>query len=112
MNTKTVNVLGTDYSVIFANEQEEPRLAGVDGFCDDSTKEIFIDSLERIDKSCAKKNLEISKNKVLRHEITHAFLCESGLSECSDWATNEEMVDWIARQGPKLMEVWSAAKCL
>lgn len=38
VNTKTVNVLGTDYSVIFANEQEEPRLCNVDGFCDDSAQ--------------------------------------------------------------------------
>lgn len=28
------------------------------------------------------------------------------------WAMNEEIVDWIAIQGPKLMKVWSAAKCL
>ena len=107
-----VSILGSNWDIHESDEIQEPRLIGADGFCDDSVKEIFVDSLKKIDKSCAKKNLESYKKKVLRHEITHAFLCESGLSECSDWATNEEMVDWIARQGPKLMDAWSAAKCL
>lgn len=107
-----VSILGSNWNIHESDDIQEPRLIGADGFCDDSEKEIFIDSLEKIDKSCAKKNLESHKKKVLRHEITHAFLYESGLAECSDWATNEEIVDWIARQGPKLMDVWSSAKCL
>lgn len=48
----------------------------------------------------------------MRHELTHAMLSESGLQSESAWAMNEEIVDWIAIQGPKLMEVWSTAKCL
>ena len=47
--------------------------------------------------------------KVKRHEIIHAFLLESGLAECSDWAQNEEMVDWLARMGPKINTAWQAA---
>ena len=107
-----VSILGSNWDIHESDEIQEPRLAGADGFCDDSTKEIFVDSLEKIDKSCAKKNLESHKKKVLRHEITHAFLCESGLAECSDWAMNEEMVDWIARQGLKLYEAWEQAECV
>ena len=46
----------------------------------------------------------------LRHEIVHAFLGESGLSansnETDAWARNEEMVDWIAIQGPKIWKAW------
>ena len=113
VNTKTVNVLGTDYSVIFANEQEEPRLCNVDGFCDDSTKEIYVDDMNKAAQSPeSKKDLETYRKKVVRHELTHAMLSESGLQSESAWAMNEEMVDWIAIQGPKLMEVWSDAKCL
>ena len=107
-----VSILGSNWDIHESDEIQEPRLAGADGFCDDSAKEIFVDSLEKIDKSCAKKNLESHKKKVLRHEITHAFLCESGLAECSDWAMNEEMVDWIARQGLKLYEAWKQAECV
>lgn len=113
MNTKIVNVLGTDYSVIFANEQEEPRLCGIDGFCDDSAKEIYVDDMSKSAQlPDRKKDLETYRKKVVRHELTHAMLSESGLQSESYWAMNEEMVDWIAIQGPKLIEVWSAAKCL
>ena len=107
-----VSILGSNWDIHESDEIQEPRLVSADGFCDDSAKEIFVDSLEKIDKSCAKKNLESHKKKVLRHEITHAFLCESGLAECSDWAMNEEMVDWIARQGLKLYEAWKQAECV
>ena len=49
--------------------------------------------------------------QTLRHEIIHAFLHESGLSDSTmqsprGWAKNEEMIDWIAFQGPKIYEVW------
>lgn len=46
------------------------------------------------------KDLIAYQKKVLRHEIVHAFLYESGLwqnaygSKC--WAKNEEMIDWMA----------------
>ncbi len=50
------------------------------------------------------------KNK--RHEIIHAFLFESGLAENSEWAQNEEMVDFFAIQFPKLMEVFKNADAI
>ena len=113
MNTKTVNVLGTDYSVIFANEQEEPRLCNVDGFCDDSAKEIYVDDMSKAAQSPdSKKDLLAYRNKVIRHELTHAMLSESGLQSESDWARNEEIVDWIAIQGMKLYEAWKQAECV
>ena len=58
-----------------------------------------------------KKNLPEYKKAVIRHELTHAFLFESGLDTCS-WAQNEEMVDWIALQFPKLLQVFKEADCL
>lgn len=50
--------------------------------------------------------------KTIRHEIIHAFLNESGLTDCAlqprgSWARNEEMVDWFAIQGPKIVQAWS-----
>ena len=47
----------------------------------------------------------------MRHEIVHAFLNESGLSDSSNqynggWAKNEEMVDWLAIQWHKIDEVY------
>lgn len=52
----------------------------------------------------------------LRHEIVHAFLNESGLKEsaskCDIWSKNEEMVDWIAIQFPKILKVYEQLKIL
>jgi predicted SprT family Zn-dependent metalloprotease len=57
-----------------------------------------------------------AQKEVMRHEIVHAFLYESGLGysthipNCA-WAVNEEMVDWIAIQTPKMAKVFKQAGC-
>ena len=57
------------------------------------------------------KEQEVYRKRTLRHEIMHAFLNESGLSDSSNqhgsaWAKNEEMVDWLAIQWHKIDEVY------
>jgi hypothetical protein len=105
-----VNILGTNYEIIFKSIDEEPRLKENWGFTDFHTKEIYIanDIEKETENSC--KNLIDFKNKVMRHEILHAFLYESGLRENSNstvaWAENEEMIDWFAIQIPKIVEVY------
>lgn len=105
-----VNILGTNYEIIFKSIDEEPRLKENWGFTDFHTKEIYItDDIEKeTENSC--KNLIDFKNKVMRHEILHAFLYESGLRENSNssiaWAENEEMIDWFAIQIPKIVKVY------
>ena len=67
----------------------------------------MIDSMK--DESPAnKENLAEYKKVVIRHELIHAFLFESGLDAAS-WAMNEEMVDWFALQAPKLMKAFEEA---
>jgi len=108
-----VNVLGTEYSVTFCQEDVEPRLTDCDGICDDTTKEILVETYaDSVGKPECKKDLSVQSRKVLRHEIVHAFLHESGLAENSSWALNEELVDWIAIQGPKIYKVWREADAL
>jgi hypothetical protein len=51
------------------------------------------------------------QNKILCHEIVHAFLYESGLQESVDW-DEELLVDWIACQGEKIFDAWKEACCL
>lgn len=52
----------------------------------------------------------------MRHEIIHAFLYESGLAEnfehANEFGQDETMVDWIAMQFPKILEVYKEAGCL
>lgn len=106
-----INILGADYTVTLATEQAEPRLEGCDGFCDETTREIIVENYKR-GLPGSKGKLELQEQKNIRHEIIHAFLFESGLAENSDWAQNEEMVDWIAKQGPKLIRAWQEAGAL
>jgi len=110
-----VNVLGTEYETYRRNAAEDKKLETRDGYMDSSTKEIVISNLESDDDS--KRDLESYIKSVLRHEIIHAFLYESGLDVCSkneydSWAVNEEMVDWIAIQFPKILKAFQEVGCL
>lgn len=108
---KEIYILGTIYTIYTnVNENDEPRIRNLSGFCDYSTKEIFISSEVEKEDEDSLKNLKYYKNKVIRHEIIHAFLYESGLRENSNmqvaWSENEEMVDWFAMQSPKILKVF------
>lgn len=101
----TVNVLGEEYTITQC--RDDPRLENIDGFCDETTKEIVVETYEGDDgKPGVKSNLDVQRKKNVRHEIVHAFLFECGLAENSQWAQNEELVDWIAIQGPKIYKAW------
>lgn len=101
-----VNVLGTEYSITQSNKVDDMNLENCDGYCDHSVKKIVIDTFQEAPNSL--ENLDEYKKQVIRHELIHAFLFESGLSGES-WARNEEIVDWIACQFPKLLETFKKA---
>lgn len=105
------NILGTEYTIRFIPEEEDDYLKDCDGYCDETIKAIVVKKYKR-EEPGNKKNLELQEQKNHRHEIVHAFLCESGLAENSEWAQNEEMVDWIAKQAPKLVKAWQEAGAL
>lgn len=108
---RTVNILGTKYEVLRQTINENPKLESQCGYCDFSVKKIVLDTFEQAkDDVNAQNNVDVFANKVLRHEIIHAFLGESGLRGNSDWAENEEMVDWIAIQFPKIQKVFEELK--
>lgn len=100
-NIRKVNILGTEYTVEFDSNPKSSKFEYKDGYVDTSVKKIFIkdyfeDSIDNLE------DLEEFQAKVLRHEIIHAFLHESGLDAQSPWAVNEEMVDWFAIQFYKI----------
>lgn len=101
-----VNVLGTDYSIIQSNKVDDMCLENCSGYCDKSVKKIVIDTFQEAPNSL--ENLDEYKKEVIRHELIHAFLFESGLGDNS-WAKNEEIVDWIACQFPKILEAFRKA---
>lgn len=113
-NTKNVSILGTIYTIKEQTEAENELLKDKDGYCDVTSKEIVIVDLSKVE--CEIKNPEWYRRKLLRHEIIHAFLSESGLDECTNWEDttkhNEQMVDWFAIQFPKMMDAFIEAGCL
>lgn len=99
---KTVNVLGTNYKIIFKTEEEDERLKKHGGYQDKSSKEIVIEIPKKGEEDLwGLKDLDYQIDKLIKHELIHAFLDESGLQENS-WAENEEIVDWIANQFDKM----------
>ena len=107
-----VNILGSEWSVKFGNEEVYPNLTNVDGYTDLSIREIVVDDMKASQGQIgAKADLESYQKQVVRHEIIHAFLLESGLDSNSNsadsWAVNEEMVDWFAIQSPKIFKVFN-----
>lgn len=96
-----VHVLGETYTLNFIPEEEDEGLKDCDGYCDETIKTLVVKQYKR-DEPGSKKALSLQEKKNFRHEIIHAFLYESGLAENSTWAQEEEMVDWFAKQFPKL----------
>ena len=105
-----VHVLGEMYTIRQTEEAKDAKLKGRDGYTDTSIKECVIDSMENSEPDY-KANLQEYKKSVIRHELIHAFLYESGLDSCS-WAMNEEMIDWMAIQFPKIAKTFEEAGAL
>lgn len=117
----TVNILGQPYEIIRKAYTDEPAFErrSIDGYqngfthqivvCDMHTHPAWKDEDEATIQECHKQTL--------RHEIAHAFFDESGLADSAlrydlAWCKNEELVDWIALQGPKIYKAWEEAGVL
>lgn len=104
---QSANILGTEYKIVFVSYLKDRG-----GETDFYTKTIKISEFEdapELDLTSDKRELQ---KHILRHELVHAFLFESGLNANSNgievWANNEEMVDWIAIQMPKIMAAYES----
>ena len=109
---KIVHILGSVWTIKEQSVSENSLLENCDGYCDWTTRELVVER----EQNGTLGDMETYIRKVVRHEIVHAFLFESGLYESSSpadaWAKNEEMVDWIARQGQKIYDAWKEAGVL
>lgn len=106
-----LNILGTEYELVFQNPKENSFLNQSDGYTDSSAKKIVVCN-KRDD--CEIEDFESYQKKVMRHEIIHAFMEESGLSinfEHKPIGVEETVVDWIAIQFPKLQKAFEEANC-
>lgn len=118
---QTVDILGARYTVTVKKYDEDEAFSrlSIDGYCDSLTKQIVCCDMATYKgwEHEPPETIAAAQKETLRHEIVHAFFSESGLADSSfsydgAWAKNEEMVDWIALQGPKLYAAWQEAGCL
>lgn len=113
----TVSVLGTDYEIIRKKYDDDPDFKdrSIDGYCDGIYHKIVycdMTTFPGMEKE-PEDRCRLIEKATLRHEIVHAFFNESGLKDSAfmveqSWAKNEEMIDWVALQGPKLYEAWKS----
>ena len=118
---KTVDILSTLYSIEIRKYEDDPYFKehSCDGYCNGTIHGIVLCDMHTYpgwEKESAEA-IEKATQATLRHEIVHAFLNESGLQNSAleyggAWAKNEEMIDWIAIQGPKIMTAWEKAGAL
>ena len=91
--TKQIIILGEKWKIVWGLTSEDDE----DSQCYPWRREIHI-----------KEKLEYPEG-IIRHEIIHAFLFESGLGfnvENRPLGQSETMVDWFALQYPKIKKVF------
>lgn len=103
---KKIRVLGEEWTIEYCTPETRSALDDCDGYTDNSVRKIVVDSLETVEEKDCKEDLDSYKKRVLRHELIHAYLEESGLSASAGWPLNEEMVDWFAAQAPKIYKTF------
>lgn len=97
-----INVLGTPYELVTANLPEDR-----DGECDRFRKVMTVRPDSELDGDAETK--PEYRRAIIRHEIVHAFLFESGLSE---YGCDEALVEWVALKMPQMVEAMQKAKAL
>lgn len=115
-DVKTVDILGSKWTIKYVDD--DPAFEQAEGFTNDVAREITIENVKMRDGPLDfdTQSQYINQKRVLRHELIHAYLYESGLGDssnsCDAWAVNEEMVDWFARNIPKMIVTFKELKCL
>lgn len=98
-----VNVLGQDYSVVMIPYGSDAMFVGSDmqGYTDTTDHSIILQDFTTVSDM---GDPLVLVGRIVRHELVHAFLEESGLSD--NWThqdgQDETIVDWIAIQWPKI----------
>lgn len=97
---KTVNILGTEYT-IKEDDLNNPILDIADGVCKTFDKEIILRRQEYLGGD-TEQGKQYRRAHVIRHELIHAFMEESGFN----YNPSEDMVDWIAAMIPRINAVF------
>ncbi len=118
---KSVQILGSEYRLKEEKYSESDFMKAneLDGYCDWAERTIVYADTSEKEHFCldSKEAKERVRNHIIRHELIHAFLSESGLKDCAmaydkPWPINEEMVDWFASMLPKIFAACEEVRCL
>ena len=115
-DVKIVDILGSKWTIKYVDD--DPAFEQANGITNDAAREITIENVKMTDDPLDfdMQSQYNNQKRVLRHELIHAYLFESGLGDssnsCDAWAVNEEMVDWFARTIPKMIATFKELKCL
>ena len=126
---KVINVLGTDYTIKFITVKDDPNSneskilikRGFCAFCSQYDKTIILSNFRdnEYNPAYTYQPIEViieAYKETLRHELWHACFGCSGLKgnthSASCFATDEEMIDFLAIQSPKMFEVFKKANIL
>ena len=96
----TLDILGAKYNVRIVN-RSNLKMQEADGIAEIYSKEILLCQDEKNDDN-AFDNIEDYYRKVLRHEAFHAMCAEMGVRK---WFEDEELVDMLAMQYPKIKAI-------
>ena len=109
----SVSILGTEYTLHVCPDSKDKRFEQLncDGFCDYSTKELFVSNFtgNLVNREISVSDPRYIIRNAIRHEMVHAFLFESGLGcdwEHKTFGHEETTVDWIAKQLPNMYETY------
>lgn len=102
-----IKILGQVYTIRRDTERKDPKLVDALAYVEVYAKEIVLDEADYSNDARCVKKFGLLQKKALRHEIIHAFFHEAGLGRyCND----EVIVDFIAIQFPKLLEIFKQLK--
>jgi len=108
---RKICIQGTWYTIEERSATKDPELQqGCGGYFDPYNRRCVVKDFSK-DKDWDPDEARLMQSRIIRHEIIHAFLYESGLDECS-WAQNEEIVDFFALNLPKLFVCCYVAEVL
>lgn len=104
---REVSILGQIYSVSYSKKNK---------YCDENNCDGYTNWIEKKIKVRDSGVPEFDK-KVLRHELIHAHMFESGLCGSEhvkplEVTHDEQMIDWFAVQMPKILEVCEELGCI
>lgn len=114
-----IDILGSKWLINYADD--DPAFENAEGYCEGNERVITIQNVKLVEKTedplaINEHAQSLNQKRVLRHEIIHAYLMESGLDSSAlpveNWVTNEEMVDWFARQSPKIFKTFKELKLI